>query len=226
VRVLSWNLKHGRAESSAGRDLFEDFAARLSEWEWHVALLQEVPPWWPADLTGRTGAAARHVLTSRNLGLPVRRWLATRWPDIMKSNGGGANAILVRGGEVVDHRTRRLCWWPERRWVQAVHVRDGAFGAGVWVGNLHATAHDAPAAQRDDDLAATTVLTWAGGLPSVVGGDLNLRQLALSGFAHAGGHDVDHVFVHGIAPCSSVEVLERGSLSDHAPVAVELETPR
>lgn len=223
--MLSWNLKHGRAEPSAGRDLFDEFAARVADWEWDVALLQEVPPWWPARLAARAGATARHVLTSRNAGLPLRRWLATRWPDVMKSNGGGANAILVRGSEVEQHRTQRLCRWPERRWVHAVRLHGGAFGAGVWVGNLHATAHDAPAAQRDDDLAAYTLLAWAGSAPSVLGGDFNLRRLALTGFTHAGGHDVDHVFVHGVEPLSGVEILERGSLSDHAPIAVELGTP-
>ncbi len=29
MRVLTWNLKHGRAVPSAGRDLFEEFAAAL-----------------------------------------------------------------------------------------------------------------------------------------------------------------------------------------------------
>ena len=41
--------------------------------------------------------AGRSVLTSRNLGLPLRRAIASRNPDLLKSNGGGANAILVRG---------------------------------------------------------------------------------------------------------------------------------
>ena len=216
MRVLSWNLKHGRAEPSARRDLRGEFARMLSQWEWDVALLQEVPPWWPDPLALATGAQARRVLTSRNAGLGLRRVLATRWPDLMKSNGGGANAILVRGDAIAGHAAHRLCLWPERRWVHAVHAH------GMWIGNLHATAHDTPAAQRDDALAAATVRRWAGTSPCILGGDFNLRSLTLDGFEHAGGHDVDHVFVRGLRPTAQVEVLERGRLSDHAPVRVSL----
>ncbi len=225
VRVLSWNLKHGRAEPSAGRDLFGEFADCLAGWDWDVALLQEVPPWWPERLGPRTGASARRVLTSRNFGLSARRALAERWPDVMKSNGGGANALLVRGGQVLDHRVRRLCRYPERRWLHAVHVRGGAWGPGVWIGNLHATAHHDPAAARDDALAARTILDWAAAAPCVLGGDFNLRALALEGLTHVGGHDVDHVFVHGLVAAEPVQALERGELSDHAPVRVRLTIP-
>lgn len=214
VQVLTWNLKHGRAEPSAGRYLLDDFARTLAGWAWDVALLQEVPPWWPAPLGVAAGAMASSVLTSRNFGLPVRRTLAVRWPDLMKSSGGGVNAILVRGAAIAGEAHRRLCVWPERRQVHAVCVD------GLWVANLHATAHDGPAAVRDNDLAATTVLRWAAGSPCVLGGDFNLRTLALAGFDHAGGHDVDHVFVSGLRAAGPVEVLDRGRLSDHAPVRV------
>lgn len=214
VQVLTWNLKHGRAEPSAGRYLLDEFARMLAGWTWDVALLQEVPPWWPAPLAAAAGAAPSSVLTSRNVGLSVRRSLAVRWPDLMKSNGGGANAILVRGRTVIGEAHRRLCVWPERRQVHAVCV------GGVWVANLHATAHDTAAAVRDNDLAAATVLRWSGSRPSVLGGDFNLRTLTLAGFDHVGGHDVDHVFVHGLRGSGPVEVLDRGRLSDHAPVRV------
>ncbi len=52
MRVLTWNLMHGRAVPPAGRELFDEFALALAGWEWEVALLQEVPPWWPARLPG------------------------------------------------------------------------------------------------------------------------------------------------------------------------------
>jgi endonuclease/exonuclease/phosphatase family metal-dependent hydrolase len=216
MRVLTWNLKHGRAEPPAGRYLLGEFAAALASWEWDVALLQEVPPWWPSPLSRAAGAVAASVLTSRNFGLAVRRGLAVRWPDLMKSSGGGANAILVRGGQITACARRRLCAWPERRQVH------GVLALGVWIANLHATAHDGPAAVRDNDLAAATVLRWANGSPCLLGGDFNLRTLALAGFEHAGGHDVDHVFVAGLRAAGPVEVLERGALSDHAPVRVSL----
>jgi endonuclease/exonuclease/phosphatase family metal-dependent hydrolase len=212
ARVLTWNLKHGRAVPSAGHDLFDEFAAALADWEWDLALLQEVPPWWPAPLAARVDATERLVLTSRNALLGVRRAIAVRWPDVIKSNGGSANAILVRGDGIAEHRVRRLCIWPERRWVHAVRLHD----ARIWVANTHCGG---PA--RDAEIAAETALRWAGDAPVVLGGDFNIRQLALDGFACAGGHDVDYVFVRGLSGASA-EVLDRGRLSDHAPVAVTL----
>jgi endonuclease/exonuclease/phosphatase family metal-dependent hydrolase len=211
LRVLTWNLLHGRAVPPAGRDLSDEFARALASWEWDVALLQEVPPWWPRLLGRRLGAAERHVLTSRNALLPVRRAIAVRWPDLIKSGGGGGNAILVRGDRVVEHRWRRLCIWPERRWVHGVRLRD----AGLWVANTHGGGP-----LRDAQRAAGAAVRWAGGRPVILGGDFNLHQLSLEGFDYAGGHGVDLVFVRGLLPTAEAEVLERGSLSDHAPVRV------
>src|SRR5918998_886282 len=103
MRLLPWNLYHGRSVPPSGRDLLPEFSAALAGWEWDVALLQEVPPWWPPALGAACEASARTALTSRNLGLPVRRWIARRWPDLIKSNGGGANAILVRAAAIGEH---------------------------------------------------------------------------------------------------------------------------
>jgi endonuclease/exonuclease/phosphatase family metal-dependent hydrolase len=213
MRVLTWNLKHGRAVPSAGRDLFDEFASALTGWDWDLGLLQEVPPWWPSSLGDRLAADGRLVLTSRNALLRVRRAIAERWPDAIKSNGGGANAILVRGDQVVEHRVGRLCIWPERRWVHAVRLHD----AGIWVANTHCGG-----ASRDAHRAAASALRWAGDAPLVLGGDFNIRQLTLDGFACAAAHDVDYVFVRGLLVTSEAEVLDRGRLSDHAPVAVTI----
>jgi endonuclease/exonuclease/phosphatase family metal-dependent hydrolase len=222
LRVLTWNLWHGRSDPAAGRDLLPDFAAALAAWEWDVALLQEVPPWWPEPLAERLGQTAeqRRVLTSRNSLLPLRRAIAVRWPDVIKSNGGGANAILVRGTAVAEHRTQRLCWWPERRQLHAVQL-----ATGVWVGNLHATVGDDPAARRDAERARVTMVQWTAGAPFVLGGDFNVRGLSLAGLTFAGGYDVDLIFTSGLAPVDGVDVLDRGPLSDHAPVAVTLQRP-
>jgi len=219
LRVLTWNLMHGRAIPSAGRDLLEEFATALGGWSWDVALLQEVPPWWPQELGQRLRADHRRVLTSRNALLAVRRAVAIRWPDLIKSNGGGSNGILVREGTIVEHRTLRLCRLPERRSLQAVRMLSPGSRAAIWVGNLHATVHDAPAALRDSQLAAATTLEWAAGEPVVLGGDFNIRRLSLYGLDYLGGHDVDHVFVGGLAGEGEPEVLECGRLSDHAPVS-------
>ena len=57
--VLSWNLFHGRSVPDAPRSLLADFAEQLAAWEWDVALLQEVPPWWPPALGPRVRGPAR-----------------------------------------------------------------------------------------------------------------------------------------------------------------------
>ncbi len=213
ARVLTWNLKHGRAVPSAGRDLFDEFAGALGGWAWDVALLQEVPPWWPPLLASRLDADQRLVLTSRNAGLRVRRAVAVRWPDAIKSSGGSANAILVRGDAIVEHRSRRLCISPERRWLHAVRLHN----AGTWVANVHAGGPI-----RDAHRAADTALRWAGEMPLVLGGDFNIRRLTLDGFACAAGHEVDYVFVRDLRADGAAAVLDSGRLSDHAPVAVTI----
>ncbi|MDX6640214.1 MAG: hypothetical protein QOF12_1225 [Solirubrobacteraceae bacterium] len=215
--VLTWNLYHGRAVPPAGRELLAEFAAGLAGWGWDVALLQEVPPWWPPELARATGAQQRTALTSRNLGLPLRRWLARHRPDLLKSNGGGANAILVRGDAIAAHEVRRLRHWPERRVVHAV-----ALAGGGWVGNLHAQVHSEARAQADTAVAATAMRMWAGGGPFVLGGDFNVRAPVAPGLLLAGGHDVDHVLALGWTSAGPAEVLEHGGLSDHAPVRVRL----
>jgi endonuclease/exonuclease/phosphatase family metal-dependent hydrolase len=218
LRVLTWNLMHGRSAPPSGRELLDEFGAALRAWEWDVALLQEVPPWWTALLAARLGAEHREALTSRNALPRVRRALARRWPDVMKSQGGGANAILSRRDRIVAHHVEPLTRSPERRIAHGVSL-----GCGVWVVNLHATAHDDGAAQRDGASAAAAALRWAGGDPLVLGGDFNLLAPRWPGFAAAGGHNVDHLFTAGAVEARrEAEVLERGALSDHAPVAVDL----
>jgi endonuclease/exonuclease/phosphatase family metal-dependent hydrolase len=220
VRVLTWNLFHGRAVPPAGRSLLSAFAETLAAWEWDVALLQEVPPWWPDSLGAASGAEQRTALTSRNFCLPVRRWIADRWPDVIKSNGGGSNAILVRGVAITDHRSLRLTWWPERRLVHAVRLDDG-----IWVANLHATVHNAPRAEGEARRAGATVLAWAGDAAAVLGGDFNTPSPSVNGFQWMGGHGVDHVLARGFDNTGPGVRPARGELSDHAPVLVELVGP-
>ncbi|MCW2990329.1 MAG: Endonuclease/exonuclease/phosphatase [Solirubrobacterales bacterium] len=214
--VLTWNLFHGRAVPPAGRDLLGDFARALAGWEWDVALLQEVPPWWPPELARAAGAQHRTALTSRNAGLWLRRSLARRRPDVMKSNGGGANAILVRGPAIAEHRRHRLRWWPERRVVHAVRL-----AGGTWVGNVHAQVHSEQRAQADVGVSCALLRAWSRGAPFVLGGDLNVRAPIAPGMVHAGGHGVDHILCSGLEPVRR-EVADRGALSDHAPVIAEL----
>jgi endonuclease/exonuclease/phosphatase family metal-dependent hydrolase len=215
--VLTWNLFHGRSVPDAPREQLADFAARLAAWQWDVALLQEVPPWWPPALGRACGSSARTALTSRNWVLPVSRWAARRRPDVIKSWGGGANAILVRGESIGEHRVRTLRAWPERRVVHGVRLE-----RGWWVCNLHATAHSQARAEADLDLAARTATEWSAGAPVVLGGDLNLRAPVVPGFAHAVGHSVDHLFVRPANVTAPGRTLDRGPLSDHLPLLAEV----
>jgi endonuclease/exonuclease/phosphatase family metal-dependent hydrolase len=217
ILVLTWNLYHGRAKPAAGRPLAAEFAAAIAGWAWDVALLQEVPPWWPKPLAAAAGASARMTLTSRNWCLPVRRAVAARNPDLLKANGGGCNAILVRGAAIGEHRTRELTRRPERRVMHGVSLGDAG-----WVVNLHASTH--PPEQRRADLltAAATALEWAAGAPLVFGGDLNSTRPAMPGLRHVAGHWVDHVLTEGRPAVGDPKVLDAGSLSDHKPVRVEV----
>ena len=215
--VLTWNLFHGRSVPDAPREQLADFAARLAGWEWDVALLQEVPPWWPPELGRACRAGARAALTSRNWLLPLSRWAAERRPDLIKSWGGGANAILVRGDAVSEHRLRTLRAWPERRVVHGVRLE-----RGWWVCNLHGQAHSEARAQADLDLAARTATEWSAGTPVVLGGDLNLLAPIVPGFTHAAESGVDHVFAQPLRAAGPGRTLDRGPLSDHLPLVVEV----
>jgi endonuclease/exonuclease/phosphatase family metal-dependent hydrolase len=215
VRALTWNLYHGRSPSPAGSSLLGEFAAALAGWEWDVALLQEVPPWWPPSLAAATGAEQRSVLTARNRLLGVRRAISSRNPDILKANGGGANAILVRG-PILEHRSVLLTRLPERRMAHGARLADGG-----WVVNVHASTHVEALAQADTERALDAAREWAAGAPLLFGGDINLKRPALPGMVRIAGNHVDHLFTEG-RPGRDAAVLERGRLSDHPPVAVTL----
>lgn len=219
MRVLTWNLFHGRSQPPAGRDLQDEFAAALAGWEWDVALLQEVPPWWGPPLARACDAEQRTALTSRNSLLCLRRLIAERWPDLIKSNGGGANVILVRSGAggtpLTEHRSVVLRRWPERRVCHGVGL-DG----GAWCANLHAQVHSPERAAADIARAAAATLAWAAGGPALLGGDFNVRRPTADGFERLGGHKVDHVLGHRFRAVGPPERPERGPLSDHAPVIV------
>jgi endonuclease/exonuclease/phosphatase family metal-dependent hydrolase len=217
VLVLTWNLFHGRALPPAGRALAAEFTAALASWEWDVALLQEVPPWWPPLLARACGATSAAALTSRNELPALRRAVAVRAPDIVKSGGGGANAILARGETIAEHREHVLRWWPERRVVHAVRLAGGA-----WVANLHAQVHSEAHAQADVTRAAAMARSWAGGAPVILGGDMNTRTPVAGGFTSAGGRKVDHVLVRGLHAVVPARTLPHGRLSDHAPVLAEV----
>lgn len=215
MRLLIWNLYHGRSRPPAGRSLLNEYAARIAAWEWDVALLQEVPPWWPPQLAQAAGARDYSVLTSRNSGLAVRRAVAGRNPDLLKANGGGANAILVRRDrEVLEHRRQRLTWIPERRCAHGVRLADG------WVVNLHASVRPRVQIPRDVERAARAASSWAGDAPVLLGGDFNVRDPRAAGFTRLAGSWVDHLLARGWLLDRPLRVLDAGALSDHKPLEV------
>jgi endonuclease/exonuclease/phosphatase family metal-dependent hydrolase len=221
MRVMAWNLFHGRDHSPEGsaehasvnRALRDEFAATLAREPWDLALLQEAPPHWLRPLAGAAGASAASVLTSRNFGAFVRRRLAAWNPDLIASGEGGSNQILARGGwRIAETRRLTLTLLPERRrmlWARLEHPDHGELTAAT----LHATAHDPAAAARDVERAARGACAWSAELPLVFGGDLNLRmtelpaafdrlrsELGLEG-ARA-GRAIDHLLVRGLSTVS------------------------
>lgn len=235
VLVLSWNLFHGRSLPATNHSLYDEFAAKLGEWSWDVALLQEVPPWWPQRLAGELGAEQRSALTSRNSLPALRQAIAERDPELLKSNGGGCNAILSRV-PIAEHSTLRLRRWPERRVAQLTRLQDG-----TCVVNVHASTRPARAMHELERLWAH-VLDWAGADRLILGGDLNVRSAAPvpATVVHAAASGVDHVFARGLAPATASDsesggpsafgrpsreiVLDgcRVELSDHAPLLARL----
>jgi endonuclease/exonuclease/phosphatase family metal-dependent hydrolase len=208
----------------------------LAREQWEVALLQEAPPRWFDALRERLGAQGDMVLTSRNWGSAIRDWIADRRPDLIKSNEGGSNQLLVREPwRVVRTDQLTLARWPERR--RAMRVRIEQEGAALTVVNLHASANRPDAAAREVRRAAE----WAGAGPLLFGGDLNLRpatQPAIFdelregfGLAPVTGPDaIDHLLVRGLEVVEAPRRLPperreldapggtRLRLSDHAPV--------
>jgi endonuclease/exonuclease/phosphatase family metal-dependent hydrolase len=216
LRILTWNLFHGRSKPETRHSLLPEFTAMLAGWEWDVALLQEVLPWWPVELAGASGASMRMALTSRNVLPALQRLIAEPRPDLFKSWAGGSNAILVRGQAIREHRIRRLRWLPERRVAHGVLLEDG-----TWVTNLHAQVHRDQRAQADLDRAAAVTTFWAAGAPTLLGGDLNLKGTPTAfGYRHLAGHWVDHVLGRGFTVVGRGRALPHKPLSDHAPMDV------
>jgi endonuclease/exonuclease/phosphatase family metal-dependent hydrolase len=126
----------------------------------------------------------------------------------------------------------RLAWAKERRVCQAARIDDGT--RTLLVANLHATSY-----KPDERLADAELLrafAWVDGLahpgePVVVAGDFNvtrersrtLRDVTSGewGFSQP-GPGIDHVLVRGLRVVSGPRKLEH-TISDHAPVVVEVE---
>jgi endonuclease/exonuclease/phosphatase family metal-dependent hydrolase len=155
--------------------LLPEFGDVLDSIEWDVALLQEAPPRWREALARRLGAESAITLTSRNFGAPIRAWIADRWPNLIKSNEGGSNQLLVRAPwRIVEVREHTIARRPERRRMLWARLA-GPEGGALAVANLHGSVDSVPGARAQVLEAAERAVEWAGDLPLVFGGDLNLR---------------------------------------------------
>jgi len=198
MRVLSWNLYHGRdfppdealftlrsrlfriterdeTHVQVNRLLRDEFAGWIACREWDVAMLQEAPPLWFRALGERARANGVRVLTSRNVAPPIQRLAANVNPDLIASWEGGSNQVFVRApGRVVEHRALTLTRRPERRRMVWARIRLPS-AETVCVANLHASAGLPEKATAEVLAAAAAAVEWSGGDPLVFGGDLNLR---------------------------------------------------
>ncbi|HEX6459943.1 MAG TPA: endonuclease/exonuclease/phosphatase family protein [Thermoleophilaceae bacterium] len=210
-RALTWNLFHGRAHPPAGRPLLDEFVELLRREPWDIALLQEAPPRWFEQLCRGVGASGAIALTSRNFGSSLRGRIADWKPDLIKSNEGGSNQLLVRPPwRIADTRRLTLARFPERRRLLWARLeREGA--EPLAVANLHASANRPRAAARELVRAAD----WCGANERLLfGGDLNLRPAEdPATFDELGSRfglapptaptAIDHLLVRGL------EVIER-----------------
>jgi endonuclease/exonuclease/phosphatase family metal-dependent hydrolase len=198
MRVLSWNLYHGRdfppdkalftlrsrllrvterneTHVQVNRSLFLELASWLAGHEWDAALLQEAPPLWFRGFKRRTGASGARAFTSRNVVPPLQRLLAWANPDLIASWEGGSNQLLVREpGRVVEQRQMTLTLRPERRTMLWGRVELPG-GERVCLANLHASAGLPRKATAEVLAAASAAIQWSEGEPLIFGGDLNLR---------------------------------------------------
>jgi endonuclease/exonuclease/phosphatase family metal-dependent hydrolase len=223
---VTWNLFHGRASPPLPkRSLLPEFAEVLDSLDWHVALLQEAPPRWRDALARELRAQSAMTLTSRNFGAPLRAWIADRRPNLIKSNEGGSNQLLVRDPFRIDEtRQLTIARFPERRRMLWARLSGPA---PLAVANVHGSVDSARGASDQILRAAAHAVEWSGDLPLLFGGDLNLRparqpdafeELA-SRFRLApptAPDSIDHLLVRGL---DIAEAPRRGPalrLSDHA----------
>jgi endonuclease/exonuclease/phosphatase family metal-dependent hydrolase len=248
LRALSWNLFHGRDHERGvplrtwrSKPLATEFARALDGYAWDVALLQEAPPRWLAPLGRACRASGALALTSRNWLAPLRRAVASRNPDLIASNEGGSNMVLVRApGGLSSVRRVTLARRPERRRLLLARLTLPG-GGELAVACTHLSVSSTGNGTAELLRAADLAVDFAAGLPLLLGGDLNLRpqrepqafdlverRHGLAPPTAPGA--IDHLLVRGLdvlepprALAASAREVQgpagpRVRLSDHAPV--------
>ena len=263
MRALTWNLYHGRDDppepslntwrsrllrrtelgtthAQVNRSLLGPFSAVLAGLSWDVALLQEAPPRWLRPLARSCGAGGAGALTSRNLFPSLRAALADWNPDLVASNEGGSNILLVRPPLRIAAVERvTLAERPERRRMLLARVEGPR--RPLAVANMHLSVSSTGQGAREAVEAARRATAFAGRHALLFGGDLNLRPARERGAFEelrerfgltqpTAPHAIDHLLARGLVPRDPPSALpaearevegpagRRVRLSDHAPV--------
>ena len=238
---LSRRPRRGTTYVDVNRSLRPELAGLLGSLDWDVALLQEAPPRWFDALMAATGSAGERVLTSRNSLPALRAAIAERNPDLIASNEGGSNVLLVRfPWRIAATARERLACLPERRMLLMARIGLPS-GERLVVANTHLSVPATGRGESEVLHAAAVASEWAAGDPLVLGGDLNLRPADAPAAFDAlesrfglvgptGPRSLDHLLVAGLdtlarpaaMPTGARELAEEPGLairlSDHAPV--------
>ena len=206
--VLTWNLFHGRSVPDAPRALLADFAAQLAAWEWDVALLQEVPPWWPPALGPRVRGERAHRADLAQLAAalsPLGRAAPPRPHQVVGRRR--QRDPRARRGDRRAPRARRCARGPSGAWCTAC-----AWSAAGGSATCTPQAHSEARAQAD--------VGARGGRPRSPGRPARPSSSAATstragplapGFEPVAGHSVDHVLARRLRAGEPGRTLERGS---------------
>ena len=157
-------------------DLFDEFAALIAAIDWDVALFQEFPPSWKAQLARACGAEAHRALSGRNWLQPLTSIIGRWRPDLLGAWEGGSNTTLVRraAGGIAERRrgrshpeARAPCRWPSPGWQ-----------SGLCVANLHVSTKPSSAERELLGRRPAGDRHSPGSAPLIFGGDFNVRPKA------------------------------------------------
>ncbi len=212
VRVLTWNLLHGRSVPPLGATCSTEFSALIAL----VGLGRGAPPGGAALVAGAPGRAGERRGAD---GAHVPQLAARRPPGDRRALAGRDQVERRRRQRDPRARERRssssaparLGWWPERRWMHAVRL---ASGPGWEICTRTPTRARACGRRRRCSAGRREHLSfWAATSTST-------SRAARA--PRAGGHGVDQVYVSAGLAGAGLRVLDRGRLSDHAPVLVSV----
>jgi endonuclease/exonuclease/phosphatase family metal-dependent hydrolase len=234
--------EYGETYAQVNRSLLPDFGQVLDELNWEVALLQEAPQRWLEQLRGRCQAAGELGATSRNRLAWARTAVARMNPDLIASNEGGSNMVLVRSPGAIEQVERHvLATRPEPRALLLARVTLPG-GERLAVACTHLSVPSTGQGGAELLAAAERAVEFAGSDPLLLGGDLNLRPSQhAEAFAEVErrfglapptpGEAIDHLLVRGLDVVYPPKALAdaarevpgpeglRIRLSDHPPVA-------